>query len=460
MAIRESSYGYWTSHRGFFWAASGAAIGIGNIARLPYLAGEYGGVVFLAAYVVFLAIVSFPLLVGEWVIGRWTREDLVSGLGRLTEAAGASRAWVLIGAFALLSAVLVLSYYSVIAGWSVAYAFRAAAGSLTGLNAGQVQEVFLALAQDPERSLAWHTIFMVSVCIVVAGGVRDGIERAATYLVPAAMILMLGVFAYAYSAGDSQAAIHHMLAPSFERFGWRGALEALHQAFFTLALGLGVMVAFGSYLPARAPLLRLATGVIVADTLFSLIAGSALYALVFAAGLDPAPALTLLFQVFPLTLSQGVVSERVAATIYVAVFIMTLPAAAALMEPAVRYLLERLRITRVSAAIGCGIVIWFLGLGTLLSFSVMHALELFGRNFFDWLQWLTGRVLLPAVGLLLCVFVARIVPPNLRAEMWGEGWPRTHAAWQWLLRFPARIGLIVLLLYTVGVIDFLVHLWS
>ena len=460
MAIRESSYGYWTSHRGFFWAASGAAIGIGNIARLPYLAGEYGGVVFLAAYVLFLAVVSFPLLVSEWVIGRWTREDLVSGLGRLTEAAGVMRAWVLIGIFALLSAVLVLSYYSVIAGWSIAYAFRAAGGTLAQLNADDVQRVFFALAQDPERSLAWHTIFMVTVCIVVASGVRDGIERAATYLVPAAIVLMLAVFAYAYSEGDSQAAIHHMLAPSLERFGWRGALEALHQAFFTLALGLGVMVAYGSYLPARAPLLRLAFGVVAVDTLFSLVAGSALYALIFAAGLDPAPALTLLFQVFPLALSQGAVSDGIATTIYIAVFIMTLPAAAALMEPAVRYLVERLRITRVSAAMGCGILIWFLGLGTLLSFNVMQGLEIFGGNFFDWLQWLTGRVLLPAVGLLLCIFVGRILPANLRDELWGEGWPQAQAAWQWLLRFPVRIGLIVLLLYTLGVIDFLVRLWS
>lgn len=459
MAIRESSYGYWSSHRGFLFVAGGAAIGIGNIARLPYLAGEHGGLFFLLAYFIFLGMVSWPLLVAEWMIGRWTREDLILGLGRMTETAKVSRAWMLIGGLSLTAAVLILSYYSVIAGWSVAYAFRSAGGALRGLDAAGVQKVFFTLAQDPERSLAWHTIFMVVVCLVVAAGVRQGIERAANYLVPAAFAFILVVAIYAYTRGDSQAALHHMLSPDWSRFGWQGAIEALHQAFFTMALGLGAMVAYGSYLPADAPVLRMAAGVVVLDTVFSLLAGGALYSLIFAAGLDPAPGLTLLFQVFPLALSQGV-TEGAATAIYLVMFMITLTAAVALMEPAVRYLVERLRVTRVSAAISCGIVIWFLGLGTLLSFNIMQSVEIFGRNFFDNLQWLTGRVLLPLVGLLLCVFISRILPDELLGEMWGTSAPRALAVWKWMLRFPARIALIVLLLYCLGVLDFMVALWS
>lgn len=460
MAIRESSYGYWSSDRGFLFVAAGAAIGIGNIARLPYLAGEYGGIIFLLAYFLFLGVVSWPLLVAEWMIGRWTREDLILGLGRMAETARVSRVWVLIGTLSLVAAVLILSYYSVIAGWSVAYAFRSASGSLRELDAAGVQNLFFSLAQDPERSLAWHTIFMVVVCLVVAAGVRDGIERAANYLVPAAFTFVIAVAAYAWTRGDSSAAMHHMLSPDWSRFGWRGAIEALHQAFFTLALGLGAMVAYGSYLRADAPVLRMAGIVVVVDTLFSLIAGGALYSLIFAAGLDPAPGLTLLFQVFPLAIAQGV-TEGAATAIYLVMLMITLAAAAALMEPAVRYLVERLRVTRVSAAISCGILIWFLGLGTLLSFNIMQGVDVFfGRNWFDWLQWLTGRVLLPLVGLLLCVFMSRILPDELLGEMWGTSAPRALAVWKWMLRFPARIALIVLLLYCVGVLDFLVGLWS
>jgi neurotransmitter:Na+ symporter, NSS family len=460
MAIRESSYGYWGTNRGFLWVAGGAAIGIGNIARLPYLAGEYGGIIFLLAYVLFLAVVSWPMLVAEWMVGRWTREDLILGLGRLTVAAKVARPWQLIGIMSLAAAVLVLSYYSVIAGWSIAYALRAAGGALQTLDQDSVRMTFLNLAQDPERSLAWHTIFMVTACIVVAGGVRDGIERTAKYFVPSAVLLMLGLFVYSYTTGDTQAAIHHMLAPNWSRFGWRGAIEALHQAFFTMALGLGAMVAYGSYLPAKAPLLRLAAGVVALDTVFSLVAGGSLYAIIFAAGLDPAPGLTVLFQVLPRALPPGAVGSVVATVIYLVLFLTTLAAAIALMEPAVRYLVERLRITRVSAAISCAILIWFLGLGTLLSFSILQGVEVLGRNWFDWLQWLTGRLLLPLVGLLLCVFIGRILPTDIVDEMWGETAPRVRVVWMWLLRFPVRLSLIVLLLYCIGVIDFLVGLWS
>ena len=460
MAIRESSYGYWQSYRGFLWVAAGAAIGIGNIARLPYLAGEYGGVIFLLAYFMFLGLVSWPLLVAEWMIGRWTRENLISGLGRLATAARANRAWVLIGTLSLAAAVLVLSYYSVIAGWSMAYGLRAAGGVLGELDETGVQRMFFALAQDPERSLAWHTIFMVTVCMVVASGVRDGIERAASYLVPTAIVLMGGVFAYAYTSGDTQSAFLHLFAPDWSRFGWRGLMEALHQAFFTMGLGLGAMVAYGSYLPARAPLLRLAAGVVVLDTVFSLVAGSALYAMIFAAGLDPAPGLTVLFQVFPMALSKLSGGENVAVIVYGVMFLITLTAATALMEPAVRYLVERMRITRLAAATTCATLIWFLGLGTLLSFNIMQSVEVLGRNFFDWLQWLTGRLLLPLVGLLLCVFVGRILSGDLVDEMRGEGAKRAQKVWLLLLRFPVRVSLIALLLYCIGVIDFLVGLWS
>jgi neurotransmitter:Na+ symporter, NSS family len=371
-----------------------------------------------------------------------------------------SGAWVWIGTLSLAAAVLVLSYYSVIAGWSMAYGLRSAGGTLLKLDAAGVQGVFYGLAQDPERSLAWHTIFMVTACIVVASGVRDGIERTARYLVPASFVLMFGVFLYAYTSGDTQAAIHHLFAPDWSRFGWRGALEALHQAFFTMALGLGAMVAYGSYLPANAPLMRLAAGVIVIDAVFSLVAGGALYAMIFAAGLDPAPGLTLLFQVFPRALAQGAANTAVATIVYGVMYMITLAAAAALMEPAVRFLVERLRITRAGAAVACAIGIWFLGLGTLLSFNIMQSVELFGRNFFDWLQWLTGRLLLPLVGLSLCVFIGRILPKELVDEMWGPGEQQAQALWQWLLRFPVRICLIVLLLYCVGMIDYLVALWS
>jgi neurotransmitter:Na+ symporter, NSS family len=459
MGIRESSYGYWSSNRGFLWVAGGTAMGIGNIVRLPYMAGEYGGSVFLAAYVLALVVLSWPLLLSEWLIGRWTREDLVSGLVRLSGAAGPKRAWVLIGALALLAAVIILSYYSVIAGWSLAYTFRAAGGLLENQDSASMREVFFTLAQDPERSLAWHTIFMVMVCVIVAHGVRDGIERAAGYLVPTACVLMLSLFLYAYTAGQGQTAILHVLQPDWSRFGWRGALEAFHQAFYTMALAMGAMYAYGSYLPASAPLGRLAAGVIVLDTVFSLLAGCALYALVFAAGLNPAPGITLLFQVFPQALPAGLEGVGIATVIYVVLFITALIAAVALLEPTTRFLMERYRLTRVFAATSAALLIWFLGLGTLLSFNVWREFHLLGLNFFEWMQMLTGRALLPLTALLLCVFIARFMPADLIDDLWGDRAPWLKQVWLWMLRYPARLLLIVLLPYELGIVDALITLF-
>src|SRR3569623_66992 len=196
MNIRESSYGYWSSNRAFLWVAGGAAMGIGNVARLPYLMGEYGGVVFLAAYLLALVVVGLPLLTTEWMLGRWMRDDLVNGVARLVEASKAHKVWIVIGALSLVGAALILSFYSVVAGWSAAYVARVAGGVLSGVDADHAHATFLHLAQDPERSLTWHTLFMVVTCIIVAHGVRDGSDQGARRLVPATFILAIGICAY------------------------------------------------------------------------------------------------------------------------------------------------------------------------------------------------------------------------------------------------------------------------
>lgn len=459
MPIRESSHGYWSSGRAFVFVAAGAAIGIGNIARVPYLASQYGGSVFIGAYLLALLLVAWPVLVMELSIGRWARGDLIAGLQRFAESASARRQWVWLGLASLAGGVLILSYYSVIAGWSLAYVFRSAGGLLAEAGPEGLSDIFYSLAQDPERGLAWHTVFIVMACIVVSHGVFEGIEHAARYLAPAALVLMGALFVYALTFGDAAAAMQNLLAPDFARFGWRGAMEAIHQAFFTMALGLGAMTMYGSYLPARAPLGWLALAVVVFDTLFGLVGGFALYALVFAAGLDPAPGLTLLFQVFPRAVPDGAAGILCSTLVYVVMVIITLTSAVALMEPATRFLMERQRTTRVFAAATAALTIWYLGLLTLLSFNVLRDLTLFGGTIFDWLQNLSS-VLLPASTLLLCTFVARIIPRDLNLDAWGDQPRWMFHAWLALVRYPARLAMILLLAYVTGLIGFLVSLWS
>lgn len=460
MNIRESSYGYWSSSRSFLWVAAGATVGVGNVARLPYLMGEHGGVWFLGAYVLCLLLLGLPLLMSEWMLGRWMRDDPISGLRRLITTANAARPWVVIGWLSLAGAVMILSYYSVIAGWSLAYAVRAAGGVLNGLGPEQAREAFFQLAQDPERGLSWHTIFMVVACIIVVHGFRDGIERAALRMLPAAFFIAISLCIYALASGSTSEALKFLLQPEFEKFGWRGALEALHQAFFTLTLGVGAMFALGSYLPARAPLMQLALGVILIDTLFSLLAGLAIFALIFSAGVEPVRGVALLFQALPAAIPMGLGGVLVGVSLYVMLFLVTLTSATALLEPLTRFLMDRFRTTRVFAATSSALLIWYLGLGTLLSFGVLQDVRLLGRNFFEWMQWLTVSWFAPTCSLLICIFAARILPEELSRSAFGERGTWFYPAWRGLLRYPVRLGLIVILCYSAGLLEWAAAFWG
>lgn len=460
MNIRESSHGYWTSSRSFLLVAAGATVGISNMTRVPYLMGEYGGAAFLAVYALALLLIAAPLLAAEWMLGRWTRDDLIAGFRRLANVARAPSAWTAVGVMSLAGAVLILSYYSVIAGWSMAYTFRIAAGGFSGMTDDAAAEVFLDLARDPERSLSWHTLFMVITCIVVAHGFREGIERAAIRVVPAAALLITGLCIYATATADAAPALRWLLAPDFGRLGWRGVIEAMHQAFFTMSLGIGVMMNLGVYLPAAAPVKRLALTLIVVDVAFSVLAGVALFTMIFAAGLQPAPGLALIFQVLPRSLPPTIGGTLFGVAFFLTLFLVTLSSATALLEPMTRYLIDRLRWTRVFAATSSALGIWYLGLGSLLSFSLIQDAELWGRNFFEWVQFLTASWLAPATGLLVCVFVVSIMPRALTAAVWGERDLWLYRAWFFLLRYPARLGLIAILLYATGALDLLVRFWT
>lgn len=459
MNIRESSYGYWSSARAFVWVAAGACIGIGNIARLPYLMGQYGGWVFLAVYVAALALLGLPLLVAEWALGRWMRDDIVSGFARLAMTADASRRWRLLGGCALLGAAMILSYYSVVAGWSLGYVFRAASGSLDG-DAGVAASRFLELAQDPERSLGWHTLFMVMTCVIVAQGFREGMERAAGYFVPVAFVALVAIVLAAGRYGDTVAAAEYMFLGDPSKLGWRGVLEALQQAFFTLALGFGSMMTLGAYLPASLPLGRLAVSVIVLDTLFSLLCGIVLLAFVLGAGLKPSPGMGMVFQTLPQALPPGWIGIAIATPFYLVLFTVTLLSAAALLEPLTRYLMERLRLTRVFAATAAAIMVWYLGLGSLLSFSVLADMRLFGQNFFEWMQLLSATLIAPLSGLMICVLVGHVLPAELARSVAGPREERWTRLWIFMLSYPARVGLLAILLYALGSFDWLAQLWA
>lgn len=460
MTTRESPHGYWSSSRSFVLAAGATTIGLGSVWRMPYLIGEYGGGAFLVAYVLALAIVVLPLLVAELMIGRFARRDLVGTMRLLAFEGSVHRSWTFVGRLALLGAVLVLSYYSVIAGWSLGYLMRASGGVFANATPEATTTVLRQLVGDPERSLAWHTIFMVAVTICVSHGLRKGLEPIVRYLLPGALLALLGVLYGGLTFGKPDAALQYLFSFDFGRLGWRGLIEALHQAYFSLSLGVGVMSAFGVFLPNRTWLISAGVGVISIDLFFALLAGTGIFAFIFAAGMQPTSGVRLVFETLPLALGSFELGSSLLALFYLALVFITMIAAVGLTEPVVQWLMETFRISRVFAATSAGLLIWMLGLGTVMSFSVTAELTLFGRNYFEWLDLITARILLPLVGLLICIFVGRILPQKLLLDAWADEPPWAYAVWRWCMIYPARIGLILVLLYATGLIDQALNFWA
>jgi neurotransmitter:Na+ symporter, NSS family len=460
MTARAGVYGYWSSPRAFVMVAAGATIGFGNMFSLPYLVGHYGGGAFLLAYILCLFFVSLPLIMAELLMGRRGRANVVTTTRVLAQEAQMHipAVWSWMAWLALLGAIFVLSYYSVIAGWSMAFTIRAAAGVLTDKDPATMREILLSLVGDPERSMTWHTMFMITATIFVAHG-RAGLERVAGYLVPMAFVSLVLLLACALAVGDLTAGLRLLLTPDFSKLGWEGVFEALQQAFFSLALGMGVMMTLGLYMPERVSLPVVAGAVVVVDLIFALISGLVVFAFIFAVGESPTYGVRLVFQQLPLVVGGHNGSQMILIFLYLSLFLATLTSAMGLMEAVVVWLMERYDLSRSMASTATGVAIWFVGLGTLLSFNVWQTLLIFGKTFYQWLELLTGHILLPLIGVGICVFVSRAMHEDVLREAWGGGSRWSFNVWRFCLRYPARMGLVLLLFYSLGVFKLIKYLW-
>lgn len=456
--MRASSYGYWSSTPAFVLVATGVVVGLGNIWRLPALAAEYGGSAFLLLYVVLLLLVGMPLLISEWVIGRWMRSNVVWGFRHLAKTAKASRWWEGLGWMALVSAALVLSYFTVVAGWSMGYIFRAASGSLSELNAGNAGDTFYALAADAERSLAWHTIFMATVVMIVAHGVHMGLERASRLLVPTMFALLLGLLLYGLWHGETSVGIDAMFGFRPGSLGINGVFAALSQAFFTLSIGLAVMLTLGGYLPNTTRVVWPAVAVLVFDVLFAVLAGVMIYSLVPTDEVKSGA--LLLFEQLPLALALSDTPIGVPLALYAMLLLVGLTSALGLLEPVTLRVMERFNVSRVFSTTSAALIIWFVGLLSLLSFNHLADLTPGGRTIAEWILALAGQVVMPLGALGLCVFISRIAPTSMMREAWGDSEATGFRIWIWALRYPVRIALILLIIDATGLIDHLVAFWA
>jgi NSS family neurotransmitter:Na+ symporter len=465
MAEKQSIHGQWSSRLIFILAATGSAVGLGNVWKFPYITGENGGGAFVIVYLFCIALVGLPIMMTEIMLGRRGRQSPINTMTSLSREEGTHQAWSLVGWSGVLAGFFILSYYSVIAGWALAYVVRASAGAFNGLDAAGIEELFNGLVGSPERLLAWHTLFMLMSMFVVAKGVKSGLERAVTYLMPALFLLLLVLVGYAMNTGFFTAGMDFLFTPDFykliysceiiegvERCEVSGSplLIAMGHAFFTLSLGMGAIMVYGSYMPKQSSIAGSAILIALLDTLVALLAGMAIFPIVFANGLEPGAGPGLIFQTLPIAFGAMPGGRFFGTLFFILLVFAAWSSAISLIEPAVAWLVENRNMTRVRAAVWVGLTTWGIGLGTVFSFNLWSEVKLFDMTFFDLLDYLTANIMLPLGGLLIAVFGGWLMKRESSQDEFAMG-SGGYQLWWTLIRYISPLAVVVVFLHAIGI---------
>ncbi|ESQ08419.1 MAG: hypothetical protein N838_22235 [Thiohalocapsa sp. PB-PSB1] len=451
----------WSSRLAFILAATGSAVGLGNIWRFPYTAGEFGGGAFVLVYLLCVAAIGIPIMMAEIMLGRRGRQSPINTMCTLAKREGATPAWQLLGWVGILAGFLILSFYSVIAGWTLAYVVQAGSGDFSGINADASAAFFGDLVGDPARLLTWHTLFMIMTVLVVARGVASGLEKAVQFLMPALFLLLLIMVIYAWQAGDFGAAWVYMFQPDFaklEAHAGEAMLSAMGQAFFSLSLGMGAIMIYGSYLSSQASIGRNVVIIAGMDTLVALLAGMAIFPIVFANGLEPGSGPGLIFQTLPIAFGQMPGGSLFGTLFFVLLVFAAWTSGISLLEPMVAWLVESREFGRPLAAILAGIAVWLLGIACLLSLNLWSEFTVWGMGILDLFDYITANVLLPLGGVAIALFAGWVMHRQSSEQEFNlkPGSP-FYLLWRLLIRYLAPISVILVFLDAVGFLDIIIE---
>jgi len=431
-------------------ASIGGAVGLGNLWRFPYIAGENGGGGFVLIYLGFVFLLGLPIMAGELLLGRRGHRSPVNSIAHLIRLENASSFWLSIGWLSLLVPVIGLSYYAVVAAWSLDYLSLALTDSFSGFNANTSQDAFGERVDKPVYQAALHGTFIAMTIWVVARGVNDGIERATKFLMPALYAMILILVVYGFVAGDFSAAVEFLFKPDFSEITGQSVLIALGQALFSLAIGVGMLITYSAYMPHDFSLRQSATVICIGDTLAALLAGLAIFPIVFASGLDPGEGPGLIFVTLPIAFGNMPGGQLFGTLFFILLLFAAYTTALGMLEPIVAWLEEHYPGKRRQLAVISGFAIWVLGLGSVFSFSFasdFYPLAFMGidKTFFGLADFTVANVLLPVNALLIALFAGWVI----RSASVQEEFDQDSAAWRTYWRFtnryiaPVAIGIIL-----------------
>ncbi len=437
----------WSSQFAFVLAAIGAAVGLGNIWRFPYVAGTNGGGAFVLVYVGFVLLLGIPIITAELAMGRRGHQSPVVGMSALAKAEGRSQKWQLIGWLSILVPLLGLTYYSIVAGWAVDYVFKSFAGQFSAVTGASSGALFDELLASPWRMIFWHTVYIGLTVFVVARGVRKGLERSVKIMMPALFIILLFMVFYAMFVGNFKAGVDFLFAADFSKLTVTGVLMALGQALFSMAIGVGAMITYGAYLPKNVSLPRVGIIIGASDTLVALLAGLAIFPLVLHYGLNPGEGPGLIFVTLPVAFGQMPGGALVGGLFFILLTFAALTSSIGMLEPVVSWLEEHRGFKRPMMALLAGALAWLVGLAIALSFNLWGDIRLLGmfsffkdKSIFDLMDFLVANIMLPLNALLIAVFAGWMMARRSTLDELGMPDGLHFKYWRFILRFVAPVA--------------------
>ncbi len=430
----------WSTQTAFILAAIGSAVGLGNLWKFPYITGENGGGAFVLVYLACILLIGLPVLIAEISMGRRGRGSPPETMSRLAKESGASKLWWLLGVNGMLAGILILSFYTVIAGWGMAYFVDSVSGDFIDMDAKGAASHFSALMGSPETLLLWHSVVMLFTIVVISKGVKSGIEKAISFMMPALFVVLIVLLGYAFFTPGFGQSLAFLFEPDFSKLTGESVLIAMGHAFFTLSIGMGTMMVYGAYVSEKYSVVKASIWIAVVDTLVALIAGIVIFSIVFTNGLEPGSGPGLLFQTLPVAFGQMTGGWFFGSLFFGLVVLAALSSAISLIEPTVRWCESRWSIPRTKAAWLIGGLTWLIGLATIASFNIASNIHLFGdKTFFGSIDFLTANIMLPLGGLLMAVFFGWIMSKESVQKELGLSvyWLRLF---NWVLKFVTPVA--------------------
>ena len=455
MAVKTTES--WSGRAAFILASIGAAVGLGNIWKFPYTLGNSGGSAFVLIYVLAMLLIATPIMLSEMVIGRHARMSAPSALRKVALENGSSASWQVLGWMGQLAQLLVLSFYSVIAGWTMAYLFKSIRGGMSGLTAEEIGRDFDAFLHDPSWMILWHFLFTAATVYVVSRGVRVGLERLVRVLIPGLFVMLVGLVIYAAVNFEFGKAAEFLFSADVSKITPGVVLAAVGQAFFSVNVGVGAVLTYSAYLPRDVNLLQSAVAVAVGDTIVALLAGLAIFPIVFAFDLDPSEGPGLIF----VTLSTAFAAMPGGSVISAAFFLMLLSAALtssiSMLETMTARASEVRGLSRPRAATIIGASAFILGLVTVLSFSRWETVfplddiaAFAGKTPFDLIDYLVSNILMPLGGMLYALFAGWWVAKKTLVDELDIGDGALFRVWLFLTRVVSPLAVAAVFVYNLA----------